>query len=158
MRQKIFKNPNHWEFIPLASLLLARKNTPSEVFKKYIQPLLFCKYWPEIKKRMRQDKWNQTRIIFWEVIYEKLLERYRKRGIKFREERPKILDTLCKTVGEQIQKIRKEKGLSQKQLGEKLGISQQLISRIEKGKENVSLITLKNISEALKKRIEIKFY
>lgn len=155
--KRILKNPEDKNFILISSLLLTRKNEPREVFKEYIDPLLFCKYWSEIKRRMRQDKWSQPRIIFWQAVYEKLQEKYRKRGARFRQESPVVRDSLCKIVGDEIRKLRKEKGLSQRGLAEKLGISQQLISRVEKGKENISLITLKNISEALGKNVEIKF-
>ena len=153
--KKILKHPNHKKFILLASLLFARKNNPKEVFKEYIDPLLFCKYWAPIKKRMRKDRWNEPRIVFWQAIYERLLDRYRSRGVSFRKEAPQPLAAICKMIGKQIRDIRKKQGLSQKKLAEKMGVSQQLISRIEKGKENVSLITLKNISDALGRKVMI---
>lgn len=106
---------------------------------------------------MRKDKWASQRIIFWQAIYEKLFERYRKKGIKFKERKEEVRDDLCKEAGEEIRRIRKEKGLSQKALAKKLGISQQLISRVEKGKENISLITLKNMVKVLGKKTRISF-
>jgi len=48
-------------------------------------------------------------------------------------------------------------GLSQKDFAKKIGVSQQLISRIEQGRENVSLGTLDNISRALGKELRINF-
>ena len=153
--KQILKNPKHKKFNLLASLLLTRKNDPKEVFKEYIDSLLFCKYWTAIKKRMRKDKWTEPRIVFWQAIYEKLMDRYRKQGISFRKEIPVAKSVICKMVGKQIRDARKELKLSQKELAEKMGISQQLISRIEKGRENVSLITLRNISDALGRKITI---
>jgi len=155
--KKSLKNPKQKDFFLLAALLLSRNNTPKEVFKDYLDPLLFCKYWTGIKKRMRKDKWSEPRIIFWQVIYEKLMDKYRKRGISFRKDTPLSKNPLCERTGKQIRNIRQEQGLSQKQLAKKLGVSQQLISRIEKGKENVSLDTLSNISRSLGRRIEINF-
>ena len=156
--KKILSNPDKYkqEFIALASLLLQRKNDPQEVLKQYLKPLLFCRYWPEIKKKMRMDKWSSSRTTFWQAIYEKLLEKYKKQGITIKKmgETPAV-DPLCKAIGEQIRAIRKEEGLSQKELASKLGVSQQLISRIEKGKENVSLLTLKNIAGILAKKVTI---
>lgn len=153
--KKILKDSHHKNFILLASLLLSRKNNPREIFKKYIDPILFCKNWAKIKKTMRKNKWSDKRIIFWQAVYEALIEKYRGKGIKFREKKDIIIDELCKKMGGQIQKIRKEQKLSQKALAKKMGVSQQLISRIEKGKENVSLITLANITKALGKKINI---
>ena len=153
--KKILKDSSHKEFASFASLLLARKNNPQEVFKEYLNPLLFCQQWPKIKKIMRKDKWSNQRIVFWQAIYEKLKDKYRKQGIAFRENKKGVRGAICKKVGEMIQDTRKEKGLSQKALAEKLGVSQQIISRIESGKENLSLITLTNILRIMDKKVDI---
>lgn len=155
--RRILKNPAHRRFFYLAALLLARNNEPKEVFDNYLEPLLLCKHWAVIKKRMREDKWAGPRIIFWQAIYERLLEKYRKRGIVFRKAAPFVRDPLCEITGRQIRDIRKADNLSQKKLAKKLDVSQQMVSRIEKGKENISLVTLNNVSRALGKKIEIKF-
>lgn len=51
--------------------------------------------------------------------------------------------------GEYIKKIRQEKGLSQKELGLKLGVSQQMIGQWETGKANPKIETLEKIADAL---------
>ena len=155
--KKILNDAGDKKFTLIASLLLSRKNTPKEVFKEYLSPILFCRQWPGIKKKMRQDKWSQARVVFWQAIYENLLVKYKEKGTKFRNRIDIIKDALCEIVGKEIKRIRLEKELSQKQLARKIGISQQLISRVEKGRENISLITLKKISEALGNRVEISF-
>jgi len=43
-------------------------------------------------------------------------------------------------------------GFSQKELAQKLRISQQIISRIESGRENISLLTLEKVAAALGKK------
>lgn len=156
--KKILKHPEDTRFILMASLLLARKAEPREIFKDYLDPIVFCKNWQKIKRRMSQDKWANPRIIFWQAIYEKLLGKYRKKDILFiRDRNMAPIDPLCAAMGREIQKVRKEQGLSQEEMAEKAGVSQQLISRIEKGRENISLITLKKISKALGRRAEISF-
>lgn len=52
-------------------------------------------------------------------------------------------------IGEQIRNYRKKAGLSQKELGQKLGVSQQHIAQYENGKRIPKLETLKKIAEAL---------
>ena len=153
--KKVLKDPEHKNFISLAALLLARKNQPQQIFKEYIDPVVFCTYWAKIKKSMRNDKWNSQRIIFWQAIYEKVRDRYKKKGFRFREKKDIVVNDLCKGAGEQIRNARKEQKLSQDELAKKLGVSQQLISHIEKGRENVSLITLANILKALDKKLVI---
>ena len=155
--KSILNDPGDKEFFALAALLLARNNEPREVFSKYIKPLVFCKNWNGIKKIMRKDKWAAQRIIFWQAVYEKIADKYRSRGIVFREGTYAVKNIICKETGARIGNIRREQGLSQKEFAKKIGISQQVISRVEKGKENVSLIMLNNISRALNKRLEIAF-
>ena len=89
-------------------------------------------------------------------IYEKLADKYRKKGMVFRKE-ALVREPLCESTGKKVAAIRREQGLSQKELAKKIGISQQLISRVEKGGENISLGTLTNIARALNKTIEIDF-
>ena len=152
--RKSLKKPGGEGFLTTAALLLSRKNAPNDVFKNYLDPLAFCKYWPAIKRKMRQDKWSEPRIIFWQAIYEKLADKYRKKGVVFRKE-ASVKEPLCESTGKKLAGIRREQGLSQKELAKKIGVSQQLISRIEKGRENISLGTLTNIACALNKAIEI---
>ena len=152
--RKILKDPAHKDFILISSLLLSRQNEPRIVFGEYLDRETFCRYWTAIKKAMRKDKWADPRIVFWQAIYENLIDRYRKRGIRFREA-PLAEKPLYEEIGKRIATIRKEQGMSQKGLAGKIGISQQLISRIEKGGENLSLSTLKTIAHALGKKVLI---
>jgi DNA-binding XRE family transcriptional regulator len=153
----ILKNPKDKDFFRFAALLLARNNQPQKVFKEYLNPLLFCQYWQSIKHQMRKDKWSQPRIIFWQAIFEQLKEKYKKRGVVFKKETLPARGGLCEEIGKKIISIRYEQNLSQKALAGKIGISQQLVSRIEKGRENVSLSTLTKLARALGKKIEINF-
>ena len=52
-------------------------------------------------------------------------------------------------VGQQIREARKAKGLTQKELGEKLGVSESTVNQYESGKQNLTIETLSKISEAL---------
>ncbi len=63
---------------------------------------------------------------------------------------------LFKKVGEEILRLRREKGLTQIGLAQKIGVTQQEISRVENG-DNCSLSTLHRIAKALDNDIEISF-
>ena len=52
-------------------------------------------------------------------------------------------------TGDKIRKLRKEKGLTQKQLGELCGIADSNIRKYESGKQNPKLETLQKIARAL---------
>ncbi len=49
-------------------------------------------------------------------------------------------------IGRIIKEARKEKGLTQKELGEKLGVSYQMIAQYESGHRKPKIETLKRIS------------
>ena len=51
------------------------------------------------------------------------------------------------TLGQRIQELRKQKGLSQEGLGEKLGVSRQAVSRWETGETTPNTETLKLLSK-----------
>ena len=54
-----------------------------------------------------------------------------------------------KLVGSNVKRIRQQKGLTQEQLAEISGYSQQYISGLEKGNRNPTVITIFEIASAL---------
>ncbi len=53
-------------------------------------------------------------------------------------------------LGARIKAVRKQRGWSQEQLAERVGISTQYVSNIERGKENPTLDLLLRVAHALK--------
>ncbi len=58
-------------------------------------------------------------------------------------------ERMSQTIGEKIREIRKARGLTQKELGEKAGIAEPTIRRYELGKLNPKIETVKKIADAL---------
>jgi transcriptional regulator with XRE-family HTH domain len=54
-----------------------------------------------------------------------------------------------KLVGKNVRRIREKKGLTQEELAEVSGFSQQYISSLEKGRRNPTIITLYEIALSL---------
>lgn len=54
-----------------------------------------------------------------------------------------------KLVGQNVQKIRLEKGLTQERFSEKSGFSQQYISGLERGKRNPTIVSVFELAQAL---------
>ncbi len=54
-----------------------------------------------------------------------------------------------KLVGRHVARIRREKGLTQEQLAEISGFSQQYISGLEQGRRNPTVVTLYELATAL---------
>lgn len=59
------------------------------------------------------------------------------------------MESMLTIVGERIRYIRKNRGLTQEQLGEKVGLPQSYIGGIERGEKNISIDTLERIVNAL---------
>ncbi|WP_284640770.1 helix-turn-helix domain-containing protein [Paenibacillus silviterrae] len=66
-------------------------------------------------------------------------------------------ENILKFVGARIRDLRKEKGLSQEQLGEKAGFHFSYIGGIERAEKNISLLNLSKITEALDVQIHELF-
>jgi transcriptional regulator with XRE-family HTH domain len=54
-----------------------------------------------------------------------------------------------KLVGRNALRLRKEAGLTQEQLAERSGLSQQYLSKLESGKRNPTVVTLYELATAL---------
>lgn len=146
---------SHPEFIELAALLLSRVNQPKEVFDNYIDKKLFCRNWRRIKRRMRRNKWNDARIIFWDEVYRVAAKGMDKDELKRADRRPLSQDAQTAGIFAKIREVRLRFGLTQAQLGEKAGLSQQTVSFVEKGYVNISLQTLNKITAAIGLKIYI---
>ncbi|MQG24024.1 MAG: helix-turn-helix transcriptional regulator, partial [SAR202 cluster bacterium] len=59
------------------------------------------------------------------------------------------LESVLLSLGEKIHSVRKNLDLSQSELSKKSGLARTFISAVEQGKQNVSLGSLKSISDSL---------
>lgn len=64
------------------------------------------------------------------------------------KKQPKMT-TIAQQAGNLIREARKQKGLTQKELGDKLGIGESRVSKYESGKHNPTLATLQKIADIL---------
>lgn len=155
--QAILKDQRHDRFVTTAALLLSRHNAPKEVFDEYLDKKLFVRNWNRIKRQMRKDSWNDPRIVFWQAVYEKLVSEFKEQGLSIRPPKKEFaVNRLVEQVAEKIKTARQELELTQGELAERIGISQQVISRIEKGRSDLRLSTLEKVSSFLGEQIEIK--
>ncbi|MCD8238445.1 MAG: helix-turn-helix domain-containing protein [Clostridiales bacterium] len=52
------------------------------------------------------------------------------------------------SIGENIKKLRKERNLTQQELGDKVGVTQAMIGQIERGSKTPTMVLGKDIAEA----------
>ena len=156
--QNILKNPQGKRFVEIAALFLSRNNVPKEVFDQYLDKIIFVQHWSRIKRQMRKDAWNDPRIIFWQAVYKKLVSEFQKKGMATRPEKEEQqIDELSRQIAEKIKSARQETGLTQNKLADKIGISQQIISRIEKGRTDLRLLTLEKIARGLGRGVRVEW-
>ena len=153
--RKILKDENHPKFDIYAEKLFSRISDPKIVFN-IVDKVTFCKKWPTIKKRMRKDRWLESKVIFWQTIYERVYERLKEQRIKIRQPQKAKIPPERAKLAQQIRRIRIKLGYTQKDMAKKLGVIQQYISKIESGHENVSVDTLKRIADVFGKDLVIK--
>ncbi len=153
--RKILKDEDHPKFEIYAEKLFSRVSDPKIAFS-IIDKVTFCKKWSNIKKRMRKDRWLEDRVVFWQTIYERVHERLKERGIKIRAPQEVKIPLERIKLAQQIRDIRIKSGYTQKDIAKKLGVIQQYISKIECGRENVSVDTLKRIADVFDKRLVVK--
>ncbi len=152
--KKILKDENHPKFDIYAEKLFSRVSNPKMAFG-IVDKVTFCKKWPSIKKRMRKDRWLRDRIVFWQTIYERILEGLKEQGIKIRQSQEVKISPERMKLAQEIRDIRVRLGYTQRNMARKLGVIQQYISKIENGHENFSVDTLKRIADVFDKRLVV---
>ena len=152
--RKILKDLEHPSFLHYAALLLARTNVPREVFGQYLGKEDFCMEWHNIKRRMRKDQLSQGRIQFWEEIYRHVKEGLKAKGVMLRKPaKMAVKGSLRARIGKRICQVRRSQKITQAGLARETGLSQQFLSKIEQGTENISLDTLERIQKSLKESL-----
>ena len=149
--KKILRDPRHPKFIPRIVTFLSRCDKPKELFS-VIAKKKFIEIWPKIRVYwMRRERLSNFRD-WWQTIYEQLLEEYKLR-IRKTKGRPPVF---FQKLGRVLREARIKKGLSQKELALHIGMRQPDISRIEEGKENITLYTLLRLCKVLEiKKIDM---
>ena len=56
---------------------------------------------------------------------------------------------ILSSIGRKIQSIREKKGITQDQLGERAGMNAKYVSAIERGRKNLTVLTLEKLAKAL---------
>jgi transcriptional regulator with XRE-family HTH domain/tetratricopeptide (TPR) repeat protein len=147
----ILADTKHPNFIAYAALLLSRTSSAKEIFRDFLSRENFFVFWTKIKRQMRKDSWNDPKIDYWQAIYDTLKEEMPELKVSpsaFSASKESVL-SIAREIGSKIKVLREQSGLTQKDLAKRLKISQQIISRIEGGRQNVSVETLDSICTAL---------
>ncbi len=142
-------------FPRLAGTLLARAQDPHQVFQ-LMTPHAFCRRFRAIQHEMAADEWTKDKAAFWKATYLRLLKELRDRGEKIRQPAARRrLDAFDRALIDQVKACRKNAVMSQQELAQFMGYSQQYISGIETGRERITLEFLKKLAVLTSQRIEL---
>lgn len=141
---RALKNPEHPQFAERMVTLLTRCDQPKELFSA-VPKETFLKAWPKIRsawiKRIRQSDQRS----WWETMYEQLAEAADKKNLPAKGE-PSVHFA---KFGMLLKAKRLDAGLSQSQLAKRTGLAQPVISQIEEGRKNITLLTLIRLCKVL---------
>ena len=97
----------------------------------------------EMKKKMKRYTLNEVK------------DKYiGKRGTPRREQYE--MDLRIELIGDMIKRVRKERNLTQTELGELIGVQKAQISKLENNTKNVSIGTIMKVFEALKAKVKLQ--
>lgn len=63
------------------------------------------------------------------------------------------MDPILAMVGAQVRHLRKARGLTQHAFGQRIGINPNLLGRIERGQQNLTVLTLARLAAGLEVRL-----
>lgn len=142
-------------FPGLAGTLLARVQDFKQVFD-LITPAAFCRRYRAIENEIKSDEWTKERATFWKVTYLRLSKELQEKGEKIRKPEVIELDAFDRAMVEKVKQCRKATAMSQKELAQFMGYSQQFISGIETGREKITVDFLKKLSGVTGQRIDLR--
>ena len=152
--ERILAREDDPRFPRLAATLLARVQDPQQVFA-LITPRAFCRRFRAIQHEIAADAWTRERAAFWKATYLRLSKELRDNGERLRQPARIVLDDVDRAVINQVKACRKHAVMSQQELAQFMGCSQQYISGIETGRERITLEFLKKLAALTSQRIEV---
>lgn len=141
--RNILRSPGNSLFIPRLVVLLSRCDKPQEVFD-YVRKQDFIENWPKARAYWIKTAPDSDFRDWWETIYEEMAS---KAGARFT---PAAFPKEFSGLGRMIKEARIRSGLSQQDFAFRAGLKQPDVSKIEKGKKNMTLKTLLTVSKVLK--------
>ena len=153
--KKILAREDDPRFVKIAGTLLSRVEDPAQVFN-LMSPAAFCRRWHALEREIQSDEWNKAKAAFWKATYLRLSKELRDKGEKIRK--PEVIerDAFDRALIEKVKQCRRTAVMSQKELAQFMGYSQQFISGIETGRENIGVEFLKKLARVTGQRIDLQ--
>jgi len=143
--REILTDEQNPKFPLVAARLLARVDDPEQVFS-LIKPLAFCRRFYAIQQEVNKDEWTKEKGAFWRATYERYSREFQRSGVRLRQQQPRERDPFIEELTVKLRQSREALHLSQGQVAEMLGCSQQFVSGIEQGREKITIDYLRRFA------------
>jgi UDP-N-acetylglucosamine 1-carboxyvinyltransferase len=144
--KNILKDEKNPRFYIYAEKLFSRISDTQTAFS-YVPKEVFFRHWPDIKQRIDKDTWKKGKAEFWQKTYEQIAAHLEVHGSALSERM---------SIAQQIKAIRLQLGYTQEEMAKRLGVIQQFVSKLETGRENLTIDTLKRIADVFDKKLTIR--
>lgn len=134
------------KFPRIVARLLARVDDPEQVFS-LVTPLAFCRRFFAIQEEVNKDEWTKEKAAFWRATYERYVREFQHSGVRLRQRQPRERDPFTEELTTKLRESREALHLSQGEVADMLGCSQQFVSGIEQGREKVTIDYLRRFAD-----------
>lgn len=141
--EEILKNPGHQRFPERFVVVLSRCDNPKEIFS-IVPKEEFVKSWPKVKNYWRRIARTSDFRDWWQTIYEEITQNVTAKSKPIGKS-----SSISLKLGRVIRDRRIQKGWTQKELAQMVGMKQPDISKIEEGQKNITIETLASLSSVL---------
>ncbi|MBI4431780.1 MAG: helix-turn-helix transcriptional regulator, partial [Candidatus Omnitrophica bacterium] len=152
--EQILSREDDPRFPRIAGTLLARVKDPKQAFE-LITPAAFCRRFHAIENEIKSDEWTKEKAAFWKATYLRLSKDLQEKEERIRKPESIVLDAFDRALVEKVIRSRKVAVMSQKELAQFMGYSQQFVSGIETGREKITLEFLKKLAHITGQRIDL---
>lgn len=152
--KQILSREDDPRFPRLAGTLLARVQNVKQVFE-LITPTAFCRRYQAIENEIKSDEWTKEKAAFWKATYLRLSKELREKGERIRKPEVIELNAFDRALIEKVIQCRKAAAMSQKELAQFMGYSQQFISGVETGREKITIDFLKKLVQITGKPLNL---
>lgn len=143
--REILADEQNPTFPRIAARLLARVDDPEQVFS-LIKPLAFCRRFYAIQQKVNKDEWTKEKGAFWRATYERYSREFQRSGVRLRQRLAPERDPFIEELTGKVRECREALHLSQGEVAEMLGCSQQFVSGIEQGREKITIDYLRRFA------------
>lgn len=156
--KQVLSDPESAMFEEYAAELL-ESTMDADTVKKYLSLEDLAKHYKDIKKKFSRSQSGNTSLNrqHWDKTVKIIKDELGIEGDEDDGSEDETVSSMAQNIGRRLRNIRKEKGLSQEEMAEKIGCTRQTISSFERGQREISLERINRYAQALDYQANVDF-